>query len=75
VPRSTPPAPLPGGIALPGALFLTLATGFVVTFLNPSLASLGGLSVPGLCVLGGVITLFWLLAAMGRRPPSAPPRE
>lgn len=61
---------LPGGIALPGFLFVLSAAVFVVCWLNPNLVDLGpNLSASGLGILGGSISLFWLLIAIAKRPP------
>ena len=62
---------LPGGIALPGALFALSMFGFAFFFTNPGLLDLGtNVSPAGLGILCAVVTLFWLLIAIAKRPPS-----
>jgi hypothetical protein len=60
---------LPGGIALPAAVFVAGATVFVVCWLNPELVDLGPhFSPAGIGVLTASMSLFWLLVAIARRP-------
>lgn len=68
--EAPPPRGLPGGIPVPAVLFLTTMGGFVVLFTHPELLRLGGnFSPAGICVLGAVVTFFWLLVAIAKRPP------
>ena len=63
---------LPGGIPVPAVLFLASMAGFAVLFRNPELLRIGGnFSPAGICVLAAVVTFFWLLVAIAKRPPPA----
>lgn len=62
---------LPGGIALPAILFAGSAVFFGYTFANPGLIDLGPhLSPAAVGIFGGIVTLFWLLVAIAKRPPT-----
>lgn len=68
---STPSRGLPGGIALPAVLFALCMGGFAYTFTHPGLVDLGPhLSPAAVGILGGVVTLAWLLVAIAKRPPT-----
>ncbi|MEC7523629.1 MAG: hypothetical protein VYE22_27350 [Myxococcota bacterium] len=68
----TEPRGLPGGIALPGVLFLLSMSVFVICSRDPELVDLGPrLSPAGLGVLGAAATFLWLLVAIAKRPPKA----
>jgi hypothetical protein len=72
--EQTPPAPrgLPGGVALPGLVFLASFATFVVCWRDPELVDLGPrLSASGLGVLFAAMSLLWLLVAIAKRPPPA----
>ncbi|MCB9592727.1 MAG: hypothetical protein H6719_08340 [Sandaracinaceae bacterium] len=72
--REPPPARgLPGGIAPPAIGFVACAVFFGYTFSHPRVIDLGPhMSPAGIGILGGVVTLGWLLVAIGkRRPPGS----
>lgn len=65
----TAPRGLPGGIALPGALFVFFAAVFVICYRDPELVDLGPhISPSGVGVLGASATFMWLLFAIAKRP-------
>ena len=70
---SEEPRGLPGGIFPPAASLILMLAGFGYLFTHPELLDVGGTFSPaGLCVLGAVISLGWLLVAIGKRPPPDP---
>jgi hypothetical protein len=61
---------LPGGVVPPAILLFAFSTLFVVCWRHPDLVDLGPhLRPAGIGVLGAAFSFFWLLAAIGRRPP------
>lgn len=70
VTQPSEPRGLPGGIAPPAILLVLSMTGFIVAFRNPGLVDLGPhLSPAGVGILVAVVSAFWLLVAIGKRPP------
>ena len=65
------PRGLPGGIAPPAAVFVACAALFVLAYLQPGVITLPFMSPGGIGVLGMSASLFWLLIAIAKRPPSA----
>lgn len=62
---------LPGGVALPAIVLVLCATLFVVCWRDPDLVDLGPhVSASGIGILGTAFSFFWLLAAVGMRPPA-----
>jgi hypothetical protein len=69
VPKEAPKG-LPGGVALPAVVFLASMTLFIVAWRDPELIDLGPHIRPaGVGVLVAAASFFWLLAAIGKRPP------
>ena len=63
------PKGLPGGIALPALFFVASFALFVHAFLEPGAIQLPYSSAAGVGVLGMAASSFWLLFAIGKRPP------
>jgi hypothetical protein len=60
---------LPGGVLAPAVVLVASFALFVVAWRDPELIDLGPRLRPaGIGVLGAAFSLFWLLAALGRRP-------
>lgn len=63
---------LPGGVLLPGVVFLSSFATFMVCWRDPDLVDLGPrLSASGLGVLFAAGSFLWLLIAIAKRPPPA----
>jgi hypothetical protein len=67
---SVPQKGLPGGVLAPTIALVLCAALFVVAWRDSELIDLGPrLNPAGIGVIGAAISLFWLLVAMGKRPP------
>ena len=63
---------LPGGIVAPAVVFVLSLSLFAYAYLRPGELRFPYMSPGGVGVLGMASSFFWLLAAIGKRPPNQP---